>query len=347
MKRTILALLLASICAASAAAQLGNGGEVVDVIDGRTVIVAVPTGNVTLELQYIDVPAPGQALHSVVKDHLRKMLVGKSVLIQTKGFTPGKAMGKLTFQGVDISQQLLRDGAAWHMAIETTGQRKDEFDTYAEAEALARKEKRGVWSVEGLEPAWEFRAKAKNQLASSKPVRSFSSDSKPAVAKRKGYWSDTNPWLKNPGAVAHGYNAATQTGYISTLMGGVKDDAAAAAGKKMALDITYFYTEKGQKGRTGYFVIRVISLGDSFRFLKSNNLTVAVDGKTYVVGKPHRLAEKDVMVGHAEQLKYRVDRSVIEKITNGGEVIIKIGDYMITPNTMLQMRLYTMLQSAK
>lgn len=345
MKRSIFFLLIISLCVASAAAQLGTGGEVIDVLDGKTVVVAVPSGRFTIELQYIDVPEPGQPLHGVVKDHVRKLLLGKSVELRTKGFTPGKATGKLMINGVDVSQQMLRDGAAWHISIETSGQRRDEFDMYAGAETLARQEKRGVWSVAGLEPAWQFRAKAKQQVVMNQPVKATSPGST-ATAKRKGYWSDTNPWLKDPGAIAHGYNAATQTGFMGTLMGGVKDDAAAAAGKKMALDITYFYTEKGKNGRTGYFVVRVISLGDSFRFLKSNNLTVEVDGKTFVVGKPHRLAEKGSF-DHAEQLKYRVDRAVIEKITNGADVVIKIGDYMIRPNTMLQMRLYIMLQSAK
>jgi endonuclease YncB( thermonuclease family) len=346
MKRSIFFLLLVTMCAASAAAQLGTGGEVLDVVDGKTVIVGVPTGRFTLELQYIDVPEQGQPLHSVVTDHVRKMLLGKSVELRTKSFTHGKATGRLMLNGVDVSQQLLRDGAAWHVGIETSGQRRDEFDTYAESETLARNEKRGVWSVQGLEPAWQFRAKAKQeQVVIKQPVKSASSDTKPAV-KRKGYWSDMNPWLKDPGAVAHGYNAATQTGFLGTLMGGIKDDAAAAAGKLMALDITYFYTEKGKNGRTGYFVVRVISLGDSFRFLKSNALTVEVDGKTFVVGKPHRVTGNGPAYENAEELKYRVDRSIIEKITNGGDVVIKIGDYMIRPRTMLQMRLYTMLQSA-
>jgi endonuclease YncB( thermonuclease family) len=345
MKRSIFFLLLVTICVASATAQFRNGGEVLDVVDGKTVIVAVPTGQVTLELQYIDVPEPGQSLHGIVRDHVRTMLLGKSVELQTKSFTRGKAMGKLMLNGVDVSQQMLRDGAAWHLAIEVSGQRREEFESYAESEKLARREKRGVWSVEGLEPAWQFRAKAKQQFVITQPVKSTSSESKPGT-KRKGYWSDTNPWLKDPGAIAHGYNAATQTGFMGTLIGSIKDDQAATAGQKTALNITYHYTEKGKDGRTGYFLIRVISVADNFRFLKSNFMTVEADGKKLVVGKPHRLADKQAS-DHAEQLTYRVNRSVIEKITNGADVVIKIGDYSITPLPMLQMRLYIMLQSAK
>src|SRR5438105_14969950 len=67
------------VFAISAAAQSYLPGEVVDVVDGKTVVVAVPGGRINVELQYIDTPDQGQNLHEVVRNHLRETLVGKTV----------------------------------------------------------------------------------------------------------------------------------------------------------------------------------------------------------------------------------------------------------------------------
>jgi endonuclease YncB( thermonuclease family) len=346
--RLLLVTVFVAASAMVAAAQLRTGGQIVEVLDGKTVIVAVPTGRLTVELQYIDVPEPGQSLHGVIKDHVRTLLLGKSVELQTKGFTRGKVTGKLVLDGVDVSQQLLRNGAAWHLAIEMSGQSRDEFGSYAESESQARQEKRGVWSVADMEPAWQFRAKAKQAGLDQQTGSAGSAPTewKKSSAKRKGYWSDENPRLKNPGGMTHGFNAATQTGFLGTSMLGVAEHASQPAGQKTAVDLTYYYTENGKKGRTGYFVVTVISLADKWRFVSSNTLRVEVDGKTFVVGKPKRETDKAAFK-LAEKLTYRVDVSTIEKIAHGGDVMVKIGDYNVVPRPGLQMILYNMLQAAK
>ncbi len=344
-RRILLATLFVAATVIGAAAQLKTGGEVLDVVDGKTVIVSVPAGRITVELQYIDAPEAGQSLHNVVKEHLRTLLVGKSVELQTTGFTRGKATGKLILNGVDVSRQLIRNGAAWHLPIEMSGQSRDDFGTYAESELLARQEKRGVWSVANLEPAWQFRANVKPQRVTTQPARD-NSNVKVSAAVRKGYWSDENPWLKNPGGMTHGFNTATQTGFLGTPMLGVKETEDRAPGDTTAMDLTYNYTENGRKGRTGHFVVTIVSLTDNYRFLRSNTLTVLVDGKKFVVGKPKRETEKSAFK-LAEKLTYRVDVATVEKIARGGNVVLKIGAYAITPRPGLQMLLYNILQAAK
>jgi endonuclease YncB( thermonuclease family) len=344
--RAFFATMLVLATAVCAAAQLRTGGRVMDIVDGKTVIVEVPAGQVTVELQYIDVPESGQSLHGVVKDHVRSLLIGKSVVLQTTGFTQRKISGKLILDGIDVSQQLLRNGAAWHLPIEVSGQGCDEFGAYAEAESSARQEKRGVWSVTDLEPAWQFRAKqqaiADQQVAVDTPVATEPK----ATAKRKGYWSDKNPWLKDPGTATHGFNAATQTGFLGTPLLGVTEQAGQPDGQKMAVDLTYHYTEHGKKGRTGYFLVTVISLAGDWRFLRANTLVVEVDGKNYMVGKPKRETDKSTFA-HAEKLTYRVEVATVEKIAHGGNVVLKIGNLGLFPRAGLQMILYNMLQAAK
>ena len=341
--RILFTFFFLAATAISAAAQLRTGGQVVDVVDGKTVIVTVPTGRVTVELQYIDVPEEGQSLHTVVKDHLRTLLVGKTVELHTKGLTRGKVSGKLLLNGVDVSQQMLRNGAAWHLAIDVSGQSEDEFGSYAESESLARQEKRGVWSVAGMEPAWQFRAKAKQQQlgVTNRTVSAVS------TRKRKGYWSDKNPRLKDPGGMTYGFNAATQTGFLGTPMLGVTENETLHPGQKMALELTYYYTENGKKGRAGYWVVTLVSLADEWRFQRGNSLTVEVDGKDFVVGKPKRDTDK-ALYKMAEKLTYRLDSTTVEKIAHGGSVALKIGgDYRLVPKPVLQMILYNMLQAAK
>ena len=53
---------------------------------------------------------------------------------------------------------MLRDGAAWYALPEKSAQDKTEGEEYLSIEAQARTEKRGVWGVENLKAAWEFRA---------------------------------------------------------------------------------------------------------------------------------------------------------------------------------------------
>lgn len=344
LARIVLITILIAATVTGTAAQLKTGGEVLDVIDGKTVVVAAPAGRITVELQYIDVPEPGQSLHAVVKDHVRTLLLGKPVELQTKSFTRGKVTGKLILNGVDVSQQLLRNGAAWHVPIETSGQSRDEFGTYAESEALARQEKRGVWSVTDLEPAWVFRAK--KDRVSYQAANTSASESKSAGGK-KGYWSDKNPWLKDPGGLTHGFNAATQTGFLGMTLMGVTEAEGQPTGQQTAVDMTYFYTEHGKKGRTGYFMVTVLSLADSWRFLRANTLQVEVDGRTFVVGKPKREAKDAAFNKRTEKLVYRVEVAIVEKIASGGDVVVKIGDYGIRPRAGVQMLMYNLLQVAK
>ena len=342
----VVGVLLMAATAMSVGAQLRTGGQVVDVLDGKTVVVAVPTGRLTVELQGIDVPESGQALHDVVKGHVRTLLIGKSVELQTKGFTREKITGKLIVGGVDVSQQLLRDGAAWHLAIEASGQSQDEFGNYAESETLARNEKRGVWSIADLEPAWEYRAR-KQQADSSRPSTAAADvpvEAK-AVAKRKGYWSDKNPWLKDPGGVIHGYNEATKTGFLGTTALGVYDMVSKKTVEKATIAFTFYYTETGGKGRDGYFLVTVQCALNDPLFAKSGRITIHADGKNFVVNRLRRDVETEGLAP-MERLTYQVDKATIHKLTNGGDAYIMLGGYNVRPMDGLSMLLHNILQLA-
>lgn len=358
LRPTIL-ILLVLFLTGSSFAQRKFSGRVVEVSDGKTVVIETGSGKLTAVLQYIEVPEQEQPLYQTVRDHFEKLVLGKSVEFYPQGVMVAKSFGQVYVGSLDIAQQMLRDGAAWHINSEQSGQSKPESAAYLYNQDQAKGEKRGVWSIENLKPAWQFREEkrqsaALHEQALSVPPTSAENTSQPAsfnpvkpVKKKPGMWGDINPSIKNIGALLNGYNAKTRTGYIGTSLLGVTelDKQTVDSQQKTLFDITYFYTEEDKKARKGVFLVSVVSISNEWRFLKYNDLVVVVDDKSTVIGRAKRTTVNDGDTVR-ERLSYEVSRSSIEKIIDGGDVIIKIGDYMIKPGSALQLLLYNMLQIA-
>lgn len=345
----------------SAFSQRKFGGRVVEVLDGKTVVIDMESGRLTAVLQYIEIPEKEQPLYWTVREHLEKLVLGKAVEFYPQGMQTTQTFGQLYAGGLDIAQQMLRDGAAWHISSDKSGQESGDDSVYKQNQELAKGEKRGVWGIANLKPAWQFRAERREreikqeQMAAAYPAAnrftekpSQNVSSKPATNKKPGVWGDTNPRLKNIGALLNGYNAASKTGYLSTSLLGVTelDKDKENDQQKTAVDITYFYKEDDKKGRKGTFVVSLVSLSNDWRFLKFNDLIVIADEKKTFIGKTKRTTFKDGdKVG--EKLTYEVSRTELEKFINGGDVVIKIGEYMIRPQHGFQLLLYNMLQVAE
>jgi endonuclease YncB( thermonuclease family) len=353
--RLMITLLLALILSSAAAAQTRMAGKVIDVVDGRTVVIDTDGRKVTAEIQYIEVPEPEQPLHAVVRDHLVKLALGKTVEFHPHGFRPGKAFGQIFVGSTDLAVQMLRDGAAWHVSPEKSGQKASDSNTYEFQQTQAKLESRGVWGVKDLKPAWQFRAdkleqqKQERLAAEQAAARASETQFAPASAKkpvrRSGPWSDVNPSMKDPGPLLHGYNAATKTGWLSTSLMGIKELENAPAGQKLACDVTYMYKQESEKSRKGSFTFTLVSVADEWRFLKANTVSVIVDEKNVFAGKPKRTTTKEDGKS-VEKLTYEVSKEAIQKIVYGGEVVIKIGDYAVFPGQGMQLLLYNMLEAA-
>jgi endonuclease YncB( thermonuclease family) len=325
----------------NASAQfLSTGGEVVEIVDGKTVVIAIPNGRVKVELQFVEVPEPGQPMHDTVKAHLQKLLMGKVVEYKPFRLFADRTVGRVTLNNVDVSQQMLRDGAAWLIPINTSGQDKNEHSLYSTMETAAKGEKRGVWSMTGLKPAWEFRAEKNTERSQSQ--NTYRQTAAKPRSKQPGYWGDVNPLIGDVGALSHGYNAGKRLGYVSTMFGGVEqteDDK--ANNRVMALDITYHYKEDTQSGRDGLFVITVISNSNTPRFARNNDL-ILMEEKPILIGK----AKRTVSSGEnriRETLTYTVQRSAIEKLVNG-TANLSIGGHLVQPRSFAYSILHNMLQ---
>src|SRR5687768_11383761 len=108
----LLAILLAACSVVHAQTRLS--GNVKEVVDGRTVMLVTGAGPVAVQLQYIEVPEQEQPFHSTVRDHLAKLAVGRNAEFVAVRMSGGRMVGRVTVDGIDLSAQLLVDGAAWH-----------------------------------------------------------------------------------------------------------------------------------------------------------------------------------------------------------------------------------------
>ena len=134
-------------------------GKVVEIIDGKTAVVETPaSGKITVVLQFIETPEVEQPLYEIVRQHLADLILGKTVELMPRRILNTATIGQVFLNGVDISQQMIRDGAAWYALPEKSAQDAKDSEDYLATEAQAKTEKRGVWSIENLKTAWEFRA---------------------------------------------------------------------------------------------------------------------------------------------------------------------------------------------
>lgn len=317
-------------------------GRVVDVTDGKTVVIDVgQSKRMVAELQDIEVPEPEQELYQTVVDHLRKLLLGKQVRFYPGGWTLPKIKGQLVADGVDVSQQMLRDGAAWY----APGGSLDNAYVYRNSEAQAKAENRGVWSVKTLKPAWEFRQEKaekaallkkqqeedarKAQLEEEKAVKA-----KYALSERNGKVSaapisqkmgiedwDFDPTPKSNLDLIYRYNAPTNQTGVSTppMMTEVYD----GKNKHQVLFLAGYRSEGETVQKGGRFRIVVGDVSSQKNFLRSNGVTIFI-GKN----KKLNIGKAEVFVNDkVEMLAYNVSRSALEQIAASSEPVLQIGQH--------------------
>ncbi|MEO6051865.1 MAG: thermonuclease family protein [Pyrinomonadaceae bacterium] len=187
-------------------------------MDGRTVVVEPQTRRVTIELQYIDVPRRGEQMHDSVTDHLRNLVKGKIINYRQRNLLGDRTFGHLMLNDIDVNQQMLRDGAAWHIPSDMSGQEKSEYDAYASTDAIAKNEKRGVWSVPEMKPAWELRGAEKEIAKQPEQNLPVVNQRVEQVANHKPVTNPgQNPAMGDVGALLNGYDAKTKTATLAYL----------------------------------------------------------------------------------------------------------------------------------
>lgn len=339
---TVLIVVVLILTAVTAYPQSAFTGRVVEVLDGKTFVMEVSNARITGVLKCIEIPESDQPLSAEVKDHLSALVLNKNAEFKPLGFNMQSTIGKLTVNGVDVGQQMLRDGAAWHDPEQKNGQNPNERALYEQNEQQAKADSLGVWSVPNLKPAWEFREEKERAaeerrkqeyeraaLLAANNARTVKAPVRPAASTVQNYadfqaWSEIRTLDREAGigGIIRKYDVARGIGYNLTTQAQV---SVAGKSKPNYLDLRlgYVYAYNGTAKRS-VWAVAVLSDADEYKFAKANNLTIFADGEKIDLGKAYRLYG-DTGAARRETLIYVIPRSKIEKIAKAAEVKIKLG----------------------
>jgi endonuclease YncB( thermonuclease family) len=319
-------------------------GTVIEVKDGRTVVLDLQTVKINAVLQHIEVPEPGQQLHATVREHLEKLVLGKTVTFRPHLIMSLRTMGQLEVDGVDISEQLVRDGAAWVMPLSDPAQETAAHAVYRRAEALARSDKRGIWTVPNLKPAWEYRAEmaAKQRQASS---TSTDQGITRVASSARGLPRQKPNAGSSVGALLSGYDPVQKTGYIAIPMLRIRDQENRFH-EPMGMGIAYEYKEGPNKQRVGNFIIAIDHHKRDWSVIGSKGMVLVIDDQKISIGKG-KLVDSYRGAPGRERLMFTVTREMLEKFANAREAFLASGDYYLHTTTGGQMLIYNLLEAAK
>ncbi|MFL6375435.1 MAG: thermonuclease family protein [Pyrinomonadaceae bacterium] len=332
MRKTLL-LAIASICllAGTSLAQHSTAGEVVDVIDGKTLALLTNSGRSIVELQYIEVPQQGP-MAETVKTHLRLLALGKKAVYMPHVIRDDRSAGVLEIGGVDMAGQMLRDGAAWHVPSQLSGQPAGESDEYGSLETSAKKEGRGVWTNSSVKPPWEAPEKP--------PVSGVILASERSTSRQAA--SPKNPRLGDTGMLLNGYDPASRTGFLSLGLFGLGMAPDVVDDVRFAVDFSYYYKEDERFKRTGSFVFTLVSDAAKPIFDKDSSLVLYGGGSPITIPAGKRFV-KNIDGRVVEKMFYRMDSSIIKRIINNNSAFMKVHNHVLVM-TGARYLLYTMVQ---
>lgn len=331
-----------------------------ELIDGKTVVVALPTGKVTVELPYVDVPEQDQPLYQTVRDHLKNLIVGKQVSFRLGGFSGSRMVGELQLNGTDVGQQMLRDGAAWHIPREKSGQNAAGFNAYSAAETLARNEKLGVWSIAGLKAPWIIREerlaeKIRAEQAEKRRVSDAEKAAEQAAAaqrKPKKPPMQVDQQLSNDLWVAITANPTKQAYGLYPFSGNTEQEGvpgviststefvylySGPSRQKIACRAVYGYAKTPEGKDQSIVVFGFQAVSDTPNLAKNKDaLSMFADGKRIPVSGLLGIFKYEYF-GVDERLAYTVSKRDFANLVNAKEVEVRIDNYKgkLAPSTLV------------
>ena len=107
---------------------------------------------IVVRISGIDAPERGQWYGDVATLHLQWLIGGKAAGLKLKQKdTYGRWIATVYLNGADISEEMLKEGLAWHY------KEHDSNPRYAQLEAEAKQAGLGLWSDDQAVPPWEWR----------------------------------------------------------------------------------------------------------------------------------------------------------------------------------------------
>jgi endonuclease YncB( thermonuclease family) len=130
-------------------------GKVVAIKDGDTFEVMHNGKAQTVRLYGIDCPEKSQPFGKAAKQYASQWCFGKTVTVycQQKRDRYQRYIGKVYVGQQSVNEAMLQAGYAWHF------KQYSKDANYAQLEKQAKANKKGLWSVPGAIPPWEWRKK--------------------------------------------------------------------------------------------------------------------------------------------------------------------------------------------
>jgi endonuclease YncB( thermonuclease family) len=134
-------------------------GRVVGVSDGDTLTVLDASHQqFKIRLAGIDAPEKAQPFGNRAKESLSEMVFNKQVVVESsKEDRYRRKVGKVQHDGTDVNLEQVKKGMAWHYTAYAKEQAPADRKAYANAEAEAKAQRRGLWRETAQTAPWEFR----------------------------------------------------------------------------------------------------------------------------------------------------------------------------------------------
>lgn len=133
-------------------------GKVEKIDEGDVLTMNNLNRSIKIRLLGIDAPEKGQAFAEVSRQHLSDLVLNKFVVVHYSGLGEmNQIVGRVIVGEMDVSAQMIRDGAAWYAGRDGNLLSPAEREMYGESEKLAREERRGLWEDASPVAPWNFK----------------------------------------------------------------------------------------------------------------------------------------------------------------------------------------------
>jgi hypothetical protein len=111
-------------------------------------------------------PESNQDYGSRAKQSLSDLVFGKTVTVtSSKKDRYGRTLGKVALDGKNINLGQINRGMAWFYRFFASALSREDATAYEQAEAQARKERRGMWADGEQMPPWDYRRSGRSVKA--------------------------------------------------------------------------------------------------------------------------------------------------------------------------------------
>ncbi|MDX5480726.1 MAG: thermonuclease family protein [Hymenobacteraceae bacterium] len=150
------------------APAIAAGDKVVGVKDGDTFELLSNGRTITVRLYGVDTPEKNQAYGQRARQFASDLAYGKTVRLITHNTDRyGRTVGTIILpDGRSLNEELVRNGYAWHYKAYSKDQ------NLANAEADARRFKRGLWQDSNPVAPWDFRKEKRSGGTANQPSSS-------------------------------------------------------------------------------------------------------------------------------------------------------------------------------